>query len=207
VQAAGCLGRQWEQGARVGRIWRRGKPPSQERVIGAQEGPPWRSSPLSASAPLPPPPGRRKNSHPYSRRARNRSLVNRRQTPVPSRRRQNYRPSSRRARNRSLGHRHRIPGMIRRRGSQGRGQGCLGRRKRRRSSDGFMRGCICRDRTTHRCRMPAPPTHIRRLPSGSTTTTRWSPSDFASRVASVLVVGCHTGTFWIDQTCVHSMTT
>jgi hypothetical protein len=36
VQAAGCLGRQWEQGARVGRIWRRGKPPSQERVVGAE---------------------------------------------------------------------------------------------------------------------------------------------------------------------------
>jgi hypothetical protein len=151
------------------------------RRCGAQEGPPWRSPPLAASAPLPPPPppGRRKNSHPYSRRARNRSLVNRRQTPVPSRRRQNYRPSSRRARNRSLGHRRRIPGMIRRRGSQGRGrgQGCLGRRKRRRCFGGCTRGCICWDRTTHRCRMPAPPTHIRRLPSGSATTTKWSPSE------------------------------
>jgi hypothetical protein len=27
-------------------------------------------------------------------------------------------------------------------------------------------------------------------------------SDFASRVASVLIVGCHTGTFRIDQACV-----
>jgi hypothetical protein len=77
---------------------------------------PWRSPPLAASAPLPPPPPCwRKNSHPYSRSARNRSLVNRRQTPGLSRRRQNYRPSSRRARNRSLGHRRRIPGMIHRR--------------------------------------------------------------------------------------------